>query len=90
MVKWPKQFVYKLVVPAPDWNCIWSWLQIRQFGAANLELSGSSFAINASLSPSLNSRAELVLSPRANARNDAPRRWLVEYLRIRSDSFSQW
>jgi hypothetical protein len=31
---------------------------------------------NASLSPSVNSRAELVSSPQANARNDAPRRWL--------------
>jgi hypothetical protein len=34
---------------------------------------------NAFLSPGVNSRSELVLSPRANARNGAPRRWLGEY-----------
>jgi hypothetical protein len=49
VVKRPKQFVYKLVVAAPDWNCIWSWLQIRQSGAANLELSGSSSSVITSL-----------------------------------------
>jgi hypothetical protein len=33
---------------------------------------------NASLSPGVNSRAELVPSARANARNGTPRRWLGE------------
>jgi hypothetical protein len=46
VVKRPKQFVYKLVVPALYWNCIWSWLQIRQSGVTNLELSGSSLAFH--------------------------------------------
>jgi hypothetical protein len=31
---------------------------------------------NASLSPGVNSRGELVPSPRADARNGTPRRWL--------------
>jgi hypothetical protein len=35
---------------------------------------------SAFLSPGVNSRAELVPSPRANARNSAPRRWLGDYL----------
>ena len=38
---------------------------------------------NASLSPGVNSRAELVPSPRANARNGAPRRWLGDYIPVR-------
>jgi hypothetical protein len=37
---------------------------------------------NACLSPGVNSRAELVPSPRAYARNGAPRRWLGDKLNL--------
>jgi hypothetical protein len=46
---------------------------------------------NASLSPGVNSRVEVELSPRANARNGAPRRWhgdeemVVQYCLMHTD-----
>jgi hypothetical protein len=44
---------------------------------------------NAFLSPGVNSRSELVPSPRANARNGAPRRWLTDYLTLEDSEISQ-
>jgi hypothetical protein len=38
---------------------------------------------SAFLSPGVNSRAELLPSPRAYARNGAPRRWLGDYTKVR-------
>ena len=42
MVRRLKRFVYETVIPAPGSSRIWSQLQVREPGAANLELAGSS------------------------------------------------
>ena len=43
MVRRLKRFVYETVIPAPGSSRIWSQLQVREPGAANLELAGSSY-----------------------------------------------
>ena len=42
VVRQQKRFVCKAVTPAPGSSRIWSQLQVREPGAANLELAGSS------------------------------------------------